>query len=69
MNSEIMVLNFKGKTLNKFINPTEIELQDETVIAINKISKAKKKILIFILNCFEENVGMLLINKIPIIKI
>ena len=26
--------------MNKFINPTEIELQDETVIAINKISKA-----------------------------
>ena len=26
--------------MNKFINPTEIELQDETVVAINKISKA-----------------------------
>ena len=26
--------------MNKFINPTEIELQDETVIAINKVSKA-----------------------------
>jgi len=26
--------------LKKFINPTEIELQDETVIAINKVSKA-----------------------------
>ena len=26
--------------MNKFINPTEIELQEETVIAINKISKA-----------------------------
>ena len=26
--------------MNKFINPTEIELQEETVIAINKVSKA-----------------------------
>ena len=26
--------------MNKFINPTEIELQDETVIAINKVTKA-----------------------------
>ena len=26
--------------MNKFINPTEIELKEETVIAINKISKA-----------------------------
>ena len=26
--------------MNKFINPTEIELKDETVIAINKVTKA-----------------------------
>ena len=26
--------------MNKFVNPTEIQLQDETVIAINKVSKA-----------------------------
>ncbi len=26
--------------MNKFINPTEIELKEETVIAINKVSKA-----------------------------
>ena len=26
--------------MNKFVNPTEIELQDETVIEINRISKA-----------------------------
>ena len=26
--------------MKKFINPTEIELQDETVIAINKVTKA-----------------------------
>ena len=26
--------------MNKFVNPTEIELQDEIVIAINRISKA-----------------------------
>lgn len=26
--------------MNKFVNPTEIKLQDETVIAINKVSKA-----------------------------
>ena len=26
--------------MNKFINPTEIELQEETVIAINKVAKA-----------------------------
>ena len=30
----------RGITLNKFSNPTEIELKDETVIAINKITKA-----------------------------
>ena len=26
--------------MNKFINPTEIELKEETVVAINKVSKA-----------------------------
>ena len=26
--------------MNKFVNPTEVQLQDETVIAINKVSKA-----------------------------
>ena len=26
--------------MNKFINPTDIQLKDETVIAINKVTKA-----------------------------